>query len=406
MASFAEPVGYDVVFSYQGAFGPPTYGHYKSMDAFAKQLTSDFAGQKILMLFMPTAGGSKTHLLPTRDSRKKVLDKFCEMLKVENPNITFETSGIENAIFDDAATSKKTATIYTIDKLIETYKTSKICLGMGLDNAFQLPYWEKIDEYLMKVHKIYVVPRTPSAEELEKTRVFNVTNTDKSVVEMRFDVTVPWLNATFLKCFIEDSERFVYIETEEEDLTKPGETKKTKSCTLDGQQIIVNGKPNKLVLDNLTSVKNDGKEPYVFYQKLPPVQVLTGTPAPESASSSAPKSVLSIPATSSSMMRYFIGQYLNEKNKEETKEVNLSKVQKLMFGPTITEEQKLLVQDTITDYRDNVFINGVSFPENKDYDKEYAAIVGFAGGNRKSRRQQSQRKKRRSQRKKRRSQRK
>ena len=31
MASFAAavPPSYDVVFSYQGAFGPPTYGHYK-----------------------------------------------------------------------------------------------------------------------------------------------------------------------------------------------------------------------------------------------------------------------------------------------------------------------------------------------------------------------------------------
>lgn len=362
MASFAEP-GYDVVFSYQGAFGPPTYGHYKSMDAFAKQLTIDFAGQKILMLFMPTAGGSKAHLLPTRDSRKNVLDKFCEMLTDKfckmltdkNPNITFQTSGIENTIFDDVATSKKTATIYTINKLKEYHPNSKICLGMGLDNAFQLPYWEKIDEYLTKVEKIYVVPRTPSAEELEKTRSFNVTNKDKSVAEMRFDVTVPWTNGTFLKCFLPP----------------------------DSTVTIGKGEKAKLI-ENLTSVTNDGNEPYVFYQELPQVKVLTGT---------------SIPATSSSMMRYFIGQYLQEVNKEE----NLLKVQKLMFGPTITEEQKTLVQTTIDDYSNNVF--NTVFPENKGFDDEYAAVT-FSGGNRKTRRRQSQIKKRRSQRKKRRSQRK
>jgi len=356
MASSSQSVIYDVVFSYQGAFGPPTYGHYKSMDAFAKQLTSDFAGQKILMLFMPTAGGSKEHLLPTRDSRKKVLDKFCEMLTAENPDITFETSGIENKIFDDVATSRKTATIYTIDKLKIDHPTSKICLGMGLDNAFQLPYWEKIDEYLTKVEKIYVVPRTPSAEELEKTRLFNVKNADDTEVEMRFDVTVPWLNATFLKCFL----------------------------PADSTVTIGKGEKAKLI-ENLTSVNNDGKEPYVFYQNLPPVKVLTGT---------------SIPATSSSMMRYFIGQYLQDINKEE----NLSKVQKLMFGPTtITPDQEPFVKATINDYRDNVFKS--VFPENKGFDGEYAAVT-FSGGNRKTRRRQSQRKKRRSQRKKRRSQRK
>ena len=37
---------YDCVFSYQGAFGPPTYGHYKSMEAFANQLNIDFIGKK------------------------------------------------------------------------------------------------------------------------------------------------------------------------------------------------------------------------------------------------------------------------------------------------------------------------------------------------------------------------
>ena len=357
MAGFNK--NYDVVFSYQGAFGPPTYGHYKSMDAFANQLTTDFKGKNILMLFMPTAGGSKTHLQPTRDSRKTVLDKFCSMLTSEskNPNITFETSPIENKIFDDVTTKGKTATIYTIEKLKSEYSNSIICLGMGLDNAYQLPYWEKMNDYSTKVAKIYVVPRTPTAEELEKTRLFNVENADGSLAVMRFDVTVPWTNGTFLKCF------------------------------LPGDSTVTVGKGEKDILSGaLTSVNDDKKEPFLFYQELPPVKILEAT---------------SIPATSSSMMRYFIGQIIQNINIPE----NTLKVEKLMFGPTITEEQKLMVEATIVDYR-NIFKS--EFPPDDpkiNYDTQYASISEIAGGNRKTKRRRGN-KKRRSQKKKRRSQRK
>ena len=77
----------------------------------------------------------------------------------------------------------------------------------------------------------------------------------------------------------------------------------------------------------------------------------------------------------------------------------------------ITEEQKEHVLATITDYV--TFFNGTfpidvqnpdNLPEIKKYNDEYVAL-GFAGGNRKTRRQR-QNKKKRSQRKKRRSQRK
>ena len=370
MASFAAavPPSYDVVFSYQGAFGPPTYGHYKSMEAFAQKLNTDFPDEKILMLFMPTAGGSKSHLLPTRIMRKTVLDMFCNMLNSKFTNIKFETSGIENEIFDAEGTKGKTTTIYTIDELKKLHPTSKICLGMGLDNAYQLPYWQDIDKYVDLVHKIYVVPRTPTEAELEKTRNFIVENTDGSKAEMRFDVTVPWTNTTFLNCFLPS-----------------------------GSTVTVGkgGKDNLIAA--LTPVNADGKEPYKFYQTLPPVFVLTS----EESTSAAAATELSIPATSSSMMRYFIGQYL------QGTEANLIKIQKLMFGPgTLTEEQTAIVMDTINDYRDNVFKG--TFPEDdkvKSYNDQYTSIEGFSGGNRKTKRRRTN-KKRRSQRKKRRSQRK
>jgi nicotinic acid mononucleotide adenylyltransferase len=338
---------YDVVFSYQGAFGPPTYGHYKSMEAFAQKLSTDFSDKSVLMLFMPTAGGSKTHLQPTRDTRKTVLDMFCILLMNLFPNITFETSPIENEIFDNESTKGKTATIYTIDKLKTKYPESTICLGMGLDNAYQLPYWERVDEYSTKVQKIYVVPRNPTQEELEKTRRFNVTNQDNSVVELRFDVTVPWTNSTFLKCFLPSGSNITVKKGEKENL-----------------------------IAGLKSVNNDSNEPFIFYQQLPPVVVLEDT---------------SIPATSSSMMRYFIGQYV----KNIDKEANLMKIRKLMFGPAITEPQKVGVDTTITDYETNVF----KIPKDNNYDAEYQKISEFVGGNRKTQRRRRGNKKRRSQRK-------
>lgn len=137
----------------------------------------------------------------------------------------------------------------------------------------------------------------------------------------------------------------------------------------------------------LTSVNNDAKEPFLFYQELPPVKILEAT---------------SIPATSSSMMRYFIGQIIQNINVPE----NTIKVEKVMFGPTITEEQKTLVQSTIVDYRDNVFKSGFPPDDPKiSYNTQYESISGFAGGNRKTKRRRGN-KKRRSQKKKRRSQRK
>ena len=191
----------EVLFSYQGSFGPPTYGHYKSMLAFAEQLSKEYNG-KIKMLFMMSPGGSKKHLFPTINSRREVLQKFCDMLNIEkdsndniiNKNITFYVGKEEINIVKNE--NKSVGTIETIDELAKNYKKdTKICLGMGLDNAYQLPYWANIDQYKNKVHKIYVVPRNPTEEDIEKTRRFEVN--DESV-EMRFDVTVPWTNNTFL----------------------------------------------------------------------------------------------------------------------------------------------------------------------------------------------------------------
>ncbi len=370
----APPVKLDnVIFSYQGSFGPPTYGHYKSMEAFAEKLSKEYSGE-IKMYFMMSPGGSKTHLFPTQDMRKRVLQKFCDMLmskkdtneSIQNKNITFEVGNEEIEIANGA--NKSIGTIDTINKLSKfVEKGYNICLGMGLDNAYQLPYWAKINEYFSKVYKIYVIPRTPSEAELKKTCIFIVENTDGSKAEMRFDVTVPWKNDTFLNCFL------------------PSGSTDTKDTV---------NKDN--LISKLTSVNNDGKEPYKFFQDLPPVVELTS----ENSTSAAATTKLSIPATSSSMMRYFIGQYLQGIDTE----INLTKIQKLMFGPvSLNPDQEELVKNTIDDYKDNVFKG--TFPADDNYETQYTSIEGFSGGNRKTKRRRTN-KKRRSQRKKRRSQRK
>jgi nicotinic acid mononucleotide adenylyltransferase len=401
----------NVVFSYQGSFGPPTYGHYKSMEAFAQQLSKEYSGE-IKMYFMMSPGGSKNHLFPTQEMRKRVLQMFCDMLmskkdtneRIQNKNITFEVGNEEIEIANSLPAKpnkeigdQSIGTIDTINMLSDKFNKDEynICLGMGLDNAYQLPYWAKINDYASKVYKIYVVPRDPTADELEKTRRFIVENTAeptaettaKTTVEMRFDITVPWKNDTFLNCFL-----------------PPGSAVTKDTVNKD------------VLIAALNSVNNDGKEPYKFYQTLPPVVVLTN----EETTSAAAATKLSIPATSSSMMRYFIGQYLQDIDKN----INLEKIQKLMFGPGVLIENPTggptggptvkdktdIVMDTINDYR-KVF-NGkfpdnanVKEPKEKTYEDQYTSIEGFSGGNRKTKRRRTN-KKRRSQRKKRRSQRK
>ena len=100
---------------------------------------------------------------------------------------------------------------------------------------------------------------------------------------MRFDVNVPWTNDTFLKCFLPQSNPMVTIEKGDKDAL-------------------------------ITAIEANGKEPYMFYQKLPHVVVLGES---------------SIPETSSSMMRYFIGQYLQKVEEENNL---IKKIGKLMFG--------------------------------------------------------------------------
>ena len=332
----------NVIFSFQGSFGPPTFGHLMSMYNFAKQIQKDYSGKKKL-LFMPAAGGSKTHLFPTRESRTNVLRVFCQILTSLLPDIEFDVSDIEYNIAGSA--NRSVGTIHTIRKLVElkTSDSDEICLGMGLDNAYQLPYWESIDEYAQHVSKIYVVHRYPTPTELQNIRLFQVINADAKMTKtkMYFDITVPsWTKAPFTKFFIDPMNR------------------PTISASDPNRQSVL--------LENLTP---SGKDMYNFYGTLPLIVEVK---------------CKSIPPTSSSMLRYFIGQVLkNEKvNSSVVDHLNREKVKNIMFGRDI-HNQDAAVNETIASYKSVFMESNHPIPQNDDplsknelsYEDQYLAAL-------------------------------
>lgn len=292
----------NVVFSFQGSFGPPTYGHLMSMLNFAKQIKRDYGGTKTL-LFMPSSGGSsKPHLFPTRQCRVDVLWIFCRILKSYFPDdddIEFRVSEIE---YDIAGShDRSVGTIHTIKKLVEMKKceTDEICLGMGLDNAYQLPYWECIDEYVKHVSKIYIVRRDPSPADLENIRLFEITNADQTKTKMYFDVRVPaWTRAPYAQFFYREG------------------------------------------------VVSEENKVYEFHGSLPAICKIKSKP---------------IPPTSSTMVRHFIGEFLkgesvSDRQSESVcqsvseRQIIRNKIKQLMFGPE-TSYADYAVDETIESYR-------------------------------------------------------
>jgi nicotinic acid mononucleotide adenylyltransferase len=159
-----------VINSYQGAFGPPTQGHYQSMLFSARAHLKRYPTGLIVMLFMPTAkSSSKPHLLPTQANRIQILNLYCRKL-----HDTFALEGIlENRIqfisseleYELSKEGKSTSTINTI-KMLERVGCD-VTLTMGLDNLFDLPYWERVVEYkdILANPAIYVPQRNVSDAE-------------------------------------------------------------------------------------------------------------------------------------------------------------------------------------------------------------------------------------------------
>ena len=271
-----------IVFSYQGAFGPPTYGHYKSMETFIKRITQDYGGDKTYtFLFMPTKkSSSKPHLEGTMKQREKILQKFCDKLSEKYPGVTVAPSRIE---FDKDTPSD---TINTIDVLKREYGNSKIILGMGKDNALQLPYWARIGEYKDNVERIYLVTREVGGVTTDfKDEYDNLIGT--------FDAKVPGWAA-------------------KDDRLEPVFGIYAKDL-LEGN-IIPDNTPIKI--------------------GLPKIEEISAV----------------IPPSSSSMIRHFISRIIKD---EEDKEVNKTKIKKLMFGNDFEDDEVSdeIVGSVIKDYK-------------------------------------------------------
>jgi nicotinic acid mononucleotide adenylyltransferase len=161
-------------FSFQGAFGPPTYGHYQSMETFITNVKADYPDHDYSFLFMPTArSGSKLHLEPTQHNRIDILEEFSNRLRTEH-RVHVEASTLEYGIYIE---KDATDTIYTLEKIKEDHPDAVIVLGMGQDNVLQLPFWKDIKKYKELVEKIYIVTREMDGP---STTVF--TDNDEKVI--------------------------------------------------------------------------------------------------------------------------------------------------------------------------------------------------------------------------------
>jgi nicotinic acid mononucleotide adenylyltransferase len=210
---------YDIVNSFQGAFGMPTLGHVQSMLFSALATAEKYSGKNILMLFMPTAAGSeKPHLVITQAERIQALSMACDYLTsviASDPTITipagttitFKVSPLEYNIYDYAEPettpeesrtllfgkgARDTATIWTILKLREL-GAKGIVLTMGKDNLFDLPFWKRVQDYpsLLTDSTIFVVDRSLTDADMSKTNA--ITFGDKS---LRFSKSVKWIKNT------------------------------------------------------------------------------------------------------------------------------------------------------------------------------------------------------------------
>jgi nicotinic acid mononucleotide adenylyltransferase len=323
-----------VVFTFQGAFGPPTHGHYKSMEAFINRIITDYNTNvsEYIFMFMPTkTSKSKPHLEPTTDHRKEILNLFCEKLRETiypshpDKKITIISSDIE------IKSTQSSATINTIAAIKATYKPEpkedenlKIIIGMGQDNAYQLPYWERIKKYANDVDKIYLVKREPESDTEVTTRPFK---SNDGITELgTFDAKVPsWAN-----------------------------------------------KPDNL--HNLEKVFNT-----IAYKK-GSKDVLAENVTIQIAIPDIIEIDTRIPPSSSSLIRYFIKQYsIIEELEEELEKLEeiRTNIKKLIFGKDTVdkeeeekEKEEELVNTVIDDYKTHGLLQYIP-DEHEKYNKEY-----------------------------------
>jgi len=315
----------NLYFSYQGAFGPPTFGHYVAMDSFTKKIIDKYGkSYTINMMFMPTAESiSKPHLKFSKDSRVKILLEFCKRLKEKYPRINFITSNIEYSIYEERNSSHS---IYTVEKLREISKPGDlIFFGMGLDNLYQIPYWYRINEFSNNLEGIYYVNRNINDEDFIITDEFMVFDQELKIDNkekyIRFQKILPWNmkpNNIFTR-FMKFESKINYSKIDSE-----------KNMFIKGFDITTLFPKNNVINTSLPK----------FYSI----------------------SETFIPRTSSSMLRFFIYKLIKTK---ENKYKNY--IKNLIFGKEYNNIQ--LIDELIIEY-EKIF-NIIPIPEDKNFQEEY-----------------------------------
>jgi nicotinic acid mononucleotide adenylyltransferase len=354
-----------VVCSFQGAFGPPTCGHLEAMNLFAKQVLNDYKDAlEIIMLFMPTGGsGSKKHLQPTQDSRLEVLRIFCYILKNRfhtNRNVSFIASDIEIKRYESGIVD--TSTYRTINDLKLNYPRHEILLAMGYDNMLQLPYWANIETYKENVTTIYVSFRQLTEEEERKTANFKV---GENI--LRFETSIPRWGPRMLDAVndkfsngtksIQDAGTIENAQTQMDSLLESQTTVQSiQSRSISSTLFLKQDSP--IILDSPT-----------YNVKLPNITII-GKPKE--------KGKLYIPATSSSMMRYYIWEYITNENKQNIQQIK-KKILNIMFGKykkgLTTENLNLAFNITIDNYILGKDEKWFTKPNDDGYDKKYKSLL-------------------------------
>ena len=385
----------NIVFSFQGAFASPHYGHYKSMFFFAKKLLDDYPNSNITMLFMPNGHGSKPHIAYTRKSRMQILNKFCQMLQNEpdfkDKQITFGASDIEywlctsgeydnsfetdrlgkinptqsyeyvnnkNTIeqlqlgdignanqydvenriphfkdeYGTIPTNKETATFRTLPVLKSMFPSHAIILGMGKDNMLQLIYWAYIETYKDIVKSIYTVNRELDDTTKQKTGKFTLYDEIKNGSDEIKNES--------------EKKNFIFEKILPWAMNKYIVESRFGQQIIDGSLLTLKGDKLSGTLNNLT-----------LNFELPKLVVIEDTP----------------PSASSTIMRYCIKKYINDNENNEF----FIKIKKLMFGNYDDDGVDKCVRDTINEYRN---ATKIEFPKDDDDAKnegEYQKYLSY-----------------------------
>lgn len=211
---------------------------------------------------------------------------------------------------------------------------------MGLDNAMELPYWQDIDKYTRFTQRIYVVNRQLTSDEEAMTGRFIVNGS-----ELRFKRYYTYGNETLVKEGFGEQGYSPIIRDQAGKVITPGQ------ITLD---------------DNST------------YNLLLPTIVIIDHP---------------VPPTSSSMMRYFIGQVLEKYARTSDESTLKTKIQKIMFGNESGPTPRV-VERVIESYRSK----SITFPElnpqqSMGYETEYETFAKTLKSGGKTKKSRSKRRK-------------